>query len=593
MNARGLKLTDFEIFKALYEKSLNHSPSFKKCFEENIDGCWSDFLWRYEQTNTDAVLERIIRLMIGCGYCTEVAKPSKVILDKIFCFNKQDIIFAYSRFSDLEILHDIHLKENQISDNIKRIEVNIANHIIDAMSALCGEDSPLIKEESLCLPWYDERNEISYVLHENLSNIEYDQLVFFYAYIRFMAQYKGDLKTELPQWIRLIHNLVNATNINESTDMSEMFNSIERILKDIHDNPIIDWLCTKPVINKFSQNQVFEEYVKANLIKWGRDNNEVRWNRLIRENETDEYMDGQIGFLLVISGVYLNEFDSFNKEDSDKALKILDQASKNSRRIFSHFKRNFTDKLVEDHLLEQTMLINGMYLRYNTSSRLNFCNRPFDRDNSWKKLLEVPFKEKNNEGIKAFKQIITAKWSNENDAIESLQNMYDTYRQNHTHSDEWYAPFLGPYGKQLIDICSQGFIHKNNGHITLLHQSQMNHYHSELLSRELFFELKSEYEEYDFIHYASVRSGEENPGIYFEILICSIPVTIFIYHKRGWRLEIYDKSMLNKFSNTENWPKCEVELREILGKPVEDIKEYVPIDKQYIRDLLSRVNSNK
>ena len=304
-------------------------------------------------------------------------------------------------------------------------------------------------------------------------------------------------------------------------------------------------------------------------------------------------MDGQIGFLLVISGVYLNEFDSFNKEDSDKALKILDQASKNSRRIFSHFKRNFTDKLVEDHLLKQTMLINGMYLRHNTSSRLNFCNRPFDRDNSWKKLLEVPFKEKNNEGIKAFKQIITAKWSNENDAIESLQNMYDTYRQNHTHSDEWYAPFLGPYGKQLIDICSQGFIHKNNGHITLLHQSQMNHYHSELLSRELFFELKSEYEEYDFIHYASVRSGEENPGIYFEILICSIPVTIFIYHKRGWRLEIYDKSMLNKFSNTENWPKCEVELREILGKPVEDIKEYVPIDKQYIRDLLSRVNSNK
>ena len=88
--------------------------------------------------------------MIGCGYCTEVAKPSKVILDKIFCFNKQDIIFAYSRFSDLEILHDIHLKENQISDNIKRIEVNIANHIIDAMSALCGKIH-LLSKKKVCV----------------------------------------------------------------------------------------------------------------------------------------------------------------------------------------------------------------------------------------------------------------------------------------------------------------------------------------------------------------------------------------------------------------------------------------------------------
>lgn len=179
------------------------------------------------------------------------------------------------------------------------------------------------------------------------------------------------------------------------------------------------------------------------------------------------------------------------------------------RLIFAEFMKNPSNKLIDEHLLERAMLVNGMYLRENTSFRLNFCNRPFDRDNSWRKLLEVPFKEKNNEGIKAFGKVITTEWSNENDASESLETILENYRKNPTHSSEWYAPFLGNFGKDLIGICTQGFIHKYiDQYITLLHQSQMNHYHSELYSLELYFELRKKY---DFIKYDSVRSGDEKP----------------------------------------------------------------------------------
>lgn len=587
MNARGLKLTDFEIFKAVYEKSLYHCPDLKQCFETNIDGSWCDSFWAHKNSNTDIVLERIIRLMIGCGYSTSVSNANQDILDKIFCFNGKDILFAYSKFYDLNIFHDIHTKEQDIPSDIKNLERKIAEQIIDAMQILCELYSP-DKQDISCLPWYDVKDQIDSVLNVNLNKIGYEQLVYFYAYIRFMAKYTGDRTTELPQWIRLIYNLANATNINKSTDMADVFVSIERMLENLQSNTIIDWLCTKPAISKFSQNQVFEEYIKANLLKWGKDNNESRWEDLIKINEADDYMKGQIGFLLVISGVYKDEYNLFCKEDSDKALETFDTASRHARLIFSHFKRNTSDKLVDNHLLEQAMLISGMYLRHNSSSRLNFCNQPFDRDNSWRKLLEVPFKEKNNEGIKAFGQVITAKWSNENDAIESLEKIYDTYMQNPTHSSVWYAPFLGSYGKKLINICSQGFIHKNNEHITLLHQSQMNHYHSELLSRELHLELKTVY---DFIHYARVRSGEEKPGIYFEIPICDIPVTVFIYNDKGWLLEIHDKSMFNKLSATPSWETCAEDLSKLLGKTREEIKDYIKIDKAYIMSLLSSVKS--
>ncbi|EGK7562612.1 DUF262 domain-containing protein, partial [Campylobacter coli] len=48
MNARGKKLTDFEIFKAEFEKFLisNKKNLFKEYFIKNIDGEWTDLFWR-------------------------------------------------------------------------------------------------------------------------------------------------------------------------------------------------------------------------------------------------------------------------------------------------------------------------------------------------------------------------------------------------------------------------------------------------------------------------------------------------------------------------------------------------------------------
>lgn len=587
MNARGLKLTSFEIFKALYEKSLDHCPEYKKEFEEKIDGEWCDFLWEQEQSNTDKVFERVIRLMIGCGYIESVHIASQDILDKIFCFNGKDINFSYSKFSEYHILHDIKVLE--LSEDYRKREVAIVKNIIETLDVLCDENSPIVNE-SICLPWYDENAQIKVLLHDNLKKINYEQLVYFYAYVKFLTGYPGCKIVELPQWMRLIYNLLNATNINKSTDMAEVFVSINNMIADMKGNSVVEWLCTKPSIRKFSQNQVFEEFAKASLIKWGAKNDEPNWRKLIDKNEADEYLRGQIGHLLVISKVYLDDYSSFSKNESDDALKIFEKVSRRARLVFSHFKRSSSDGFSESHILEQAMLTCGFYLRKNSSSRYNFCNQPFDRDNSWRRLFEVPEKEKTNDGINAFGKLLMAQWEDEADAKTSLEKIYQEYLNNPICDTVWYSPFLGKYGKSLIGICAQGFIHNNNGYITLMHQSQMNHYHSELLSREFYLDLK---QDFSFVHYESVRSGEQNPGFYFEISISGIPITLFIYQCNGWWMEIYDKSMFNRLYDTPNWNICIDLLCELTGKKEEEIKDCCKVEKSYIIKLLGQIKNSQ
>ena len=65
---------------------------------------------------------------------------------------------------------------------------------------------------------------------------------------------------------------------------------------------------------------------------------------------------------------------------------------------------------------------------------------------------------------------------------------------------------------ELFSFCNQGFIVKNAHEIVLLHESQRNHYQSELYSRFLALELKDKelnIAPFKQSNYNSVRSGED------------------------------------------------------------------------------------
>lgn len=592
MNARGLKLTDFEVFKALYEMSLkNVKADSKKEFEEKIDGEWCDFLWQYKGglKSTDQIMERIIRLMIAFGFAGQVVvkEDDQPKLDKLFGRNKQKIQFAYSRYREIGVFHDTHQKPEEILPEKIELEKQIAKCIVEAFSIICsGNASPLISE-SKCLPWCDERALILKVLQNKIEDLTYEDFVYFYAYISFASRYKGDTQKEMRQWMRYIYNLNNATIVDGSMILSRVIRSIDNMLINLGNKDVLSWISENPRITAFSSNQINEEYVKAKLILWGEKNNVPEWKQIIELNEQDKYMRGQIGFLLVISGVYDIDNIDFNINKSQKALEKIADSSEKARNIFSHFDKEREDDLMKSHLLERALLCYGMYLKNASAGRLNFCNHPYDRDNSWRKMLEITPGKDSNEGVKAMEKLLTQQWTNKNDAITSLKSIIDNYNIN--GKDEWYAPFIGKYGVRLIDICHQGYIQKNNNTITLLHESQMNHYHSELQSRLLHFELKPSY---NYIHYCSVRSREVSPGVYFKLLLNNQVVSIYMYYQDSWYLEVLDEPMYNNMVSKPEWNSLRGDLCQILNLTLNSKKNQITRD--YITTLLESLSkSNK
>ena len=591
MNARGLKLTDFEVFKALYEMSLNCvSPELKNQFENKIDGEWCDFLWQRkgELKSTDIIMERILRLMFAYGFAGQESKDKDIQtkLDKLFARNKQYVQFSYSRYRELGIFHDTHKKVEEISQVDKEKENLIAKRVVEAFNIICDkENSPLLKQYN-CTPWCDEKGLFFKILNNPLEDLTYDDFIYFYSFISFFSRYKGNINIELNQWLRYIFNLSNATIINDSVQLSRTIRSIDNILESIGNKEVLKWISENSTVAAFSTNQAYEESVKAKLILWGEDNNnqETRWRKYIYQNEQDAYMRGQIGFLLEIAGVYSVDIDNFDSEQSNKAIDILYDCSEKARALFSHFEK--IDEITTNHLIERALLTKGMYLKYASVGRLNFCNHPYDRDNSLRKMLEIT-PGQNNHSVDVMKKLLTDTWIDNKDAIKSLNEIVAVYLKNGNDSSMWYAPFLGQFGAELIDICHQGYIQKNNNYITLLHESQMNHYHSEIQSRMLHFELKPQYQ---FIHYCSVRSSEENPGVYFKLKVNDRILSIYFYYYDGWHLEVYDEQMYNYMIDVPEWDKYSGELSNILN--IEVCDKSISINRETINSILNSLNTN-
>ena len=585
MNARGLKLTDFEVFKALYEMSLKCvSPEIRDQFENKIDGDWCDFLWerKGELKSTDIIMERVLRLMIAFGFAGQDIKDKDIQakLDKLFGRNKQNVQFSYSRFRELGVFHDTHQKVESISDDNKKKEDHIAQCIVEAFRIICDKSNSPLLHEGKCVPWCNEKDLIFKILNNPLNELTYEDLVYFYSYISFCSRYSGDISVELNQWMRYVFNLSNATIINDSVQLSRIVRSIDNMLEKIGNNRILEWISKNEKIDAFSTNQAYEESLKARLILWGEDeqHKEGKWKDLIYEIEKDGYMRGQIGFLLEIAGVYYINIDNFDLMQSNNALRILSDCSKKVISLFSHFDKN--DEITTNHLIERALFTIGMYLKYASAGRLNFCNHPFDRDNSWRKMLEIT-PGQNNHSVDIMKDLLSDTWIDNSDPIKSLNEIIGKYLSNGYGRSTWYAPFLEQYGAKLIDICHQGYIQKNNNHITLLHESQMNHYHSELLSRVLHFEMKPLYE---FIHYCSVRSAEENPGVYFRIKVIDRILSVYIYFKNGWYLEIWDEPMYNNMIDTPEWNNYSDEIGRILNLDLNT--RSISIDRDKIVSIL-------
>ena len=484
LNARGLHLSDFENFKARIEDLIEYDGmTYKDVFKNKVDVDWSEYLWKNRQgkDNTDAIMENLFRNFIS--FCFR--SKDKDVMDYLLEQNKKSMRFTFSRYCELGVMHR---RDEQIDQKRVDGEKQMIQKIMIFFDVFCDDNTT---PENFTCKWFNTKDFIEKCVISKEST--YHQRLRLYSYLEYVTRHKNAIdKQDLEQWMRLVRNLDEATDIDDSVAFSNALDSIDDILDNVGNSKIQDWLSTSARnydVVFFRKRMMKEECIKAELMK-----KEVEFGLdLVKQavdiGDVDDYFKGQIGFALEFADAYTkydaNQITSLSQSDIQTIGEKAKQYVEKAKAIIDALKAN-QGKLLADRLLERALLSIGMYMRSNSANRLNFCNQLNDPYNSWKTLLFVE------EGNKYCRDIFKSML--DEISVNSIEQDLNTIINNHRtdkNIPKWRRMLID--NKELIDYCTQGFIYmedwtkmnQNDADIILFSQSQMNHYHSELYSKDL------------------------------------------------------------------------------------------------------------
>lgn len=537
MNARGLPLTPFEIFKSKLiedvEKVLDKET--QQQFKSDIDCTWSDTLWKYRGNykNIDCFLERTLKVLIA-NESVLSTKSTISDLDALFEANDKKVIFAHNWYKQQGIDFNEELLQRLISDM----------SILFGNNSLLNEDA---KIEGYDTYWFDIVKHIrKWIIEGNTPT--YDIRLKLYAYLQYQKLFANIEPTDLTAWMRLIHNLIEATPIDNSQDMVNALKGIMSILNSYQNEynnskcTIDQWLILQEgnSIAFFANYQWKEEIIKAKLRL-----SNSGWDTPLERAEKHSYLNGQIGITLYLAEVYAGFPNSYNFAENISANDYNTKLD-NILPLFTEISDANSDT-IKKFAMVKAMLAKGNYMPWLSSNRKNFYNIPKHRDYSWKRL----FRADNTPNVKAFEclnNIVNDKKYNANNLYDSLNAIASTYQGE----EEWIKILLGEYGSNIMKVSKSGFIAFDNDNVLIYHASQRNHYHSELFTRALYEELKELYKNNNDTHidYEPVKSGDDSP--------CATINNYQIYHwiypnndPKFWLILIKDKKETKEFDTKE------------------------------------------
>lgn len=272
MNARGIPLTDFEIFKSKWIEQIENTydPEQVKQIKSRIDNDWTDFLWPLRKTKNglkriDSFFQNLLKLIIGNAAASLSNK--NLDFDVIFEANNKNLIFSFSKY-----VEDYNVEFNK--DMLDRIQ--------QELNVMCDENSTFTKlrKNKLNIETYfnlEKEWDFFVIKDRDNNNPNYKGRATLYALFRFVYIFHDASDNQLSQWLRLMRNLIENKRFDASSDIVKVIKDIDEILKLLSDSyqgspellNINDWL-TKNIEFKpkgFTNDQRKEELIKAELIK--------------------------------------------------------------------------------------------------------------------------------------------------------------------------------------------------------------------------------------------------------------------------------------------------------------------------------------
>ena len=366
MNARGLPLTSFEIFKAFFEEFLKkyNEQELLKRFNENIDTKWIDAIWRVvqqykandDQVFPDTVLLSIINRQLNNYHDWVSDKSTKEKADLPF-FPSNDQFIDWSKY---ESILACAIEKNQNNFCIKAL-FNLFDHLSD--------EKTNIQEFFSCVnsPWiWDKYNPVIYLSDQKIDS--YSSRVIFFALLKYFEHSQSGIKLhELRRWMRIVWNIVENTVIDNYDRFNSSLKLFDHLSHGCHE--IYQYLCREDLSEESKTfKQLIEERKKAKIICA---NDTLETQILAAENYS--FFEGSIDFMLPDSA------DNFDLDDfNDKFDKV--------KKIFTENKPNNKNK---NDVIKSKVYLKNLFSNMILSEFQTICNRALfnNKESSWKVIL--------------------------------------------------------------------------------------------------------------------------------------------------------------------------------------------------------------
>jgi hypothetical protein len=431
MNARGKRLTDFELFKSVLQPL---SKGFGLTgFSDKIDTSWTEYFWGYknESNEIDDTYLSALKATINNSYFSKITRDeitaNKYRTDS---FKADEQSEEFTKRLTCDVLADVELH----FDNLCKNSVNLHNNGFARVFA-------------------------------NKSGMEYREMLMWYA-----TCISGN-----ENWLRVIRQLTDNSEYDRFSDYhlalvainkwSVQCEGMSEYIREAGEEFVIEGK------GAFAELMMRELLLKTKLMSF------PQWNELIRRIEKEfVYFRGQIGFLFTLSGIGLST------DINQACIATFENVCDKARKIWGN--NGLSDSAKHNETFRRALLAIGDYLgSYNSNH--TFYTDVRHRDLGWHNYLSKVYEERDTVLIKLFNELDT-------EAIfDDMQKIIDGYLiANKSEWQKWFVKF-----PQMFEIMnpSKNMIRRwNDDYIYILRGERMSGQNYEYHSYALFLELIGE-----------------------------------------------------------------------------------------------------
>ncbi|MFH6993691.1 DUF262 domain-containing protein [Flavobacterium sp. FlaQc-48] len=365
MNARGKALTEFENFKAQFEKYIKESnpeqidweadlkDSPTETFSHKIDTIWTDLFWKH-RGNDDVIDDEFVKFIAGIAIIN-YAKNSEI------AENLQDHEKVKKALEN-KLNHKIAITDEAIKK--ERIERKIQllfrfpneispddfptkkafDYLVQCLDTYSNGTNDEIIPGNVPLWEYCKKEKVDInsltkidnnLFIEFIKNNEttYKQRSLFFAQTQYLLNTKEVNQEFFSAWMRVIRNIVQNTTIDSASGYVNAIGLINELSKGSND--IYKYLTENEIKSGVSANQVSEEKLKASISKF---------KNVISVMEDTNFCKGRIKFSLDCLEFDEKNPESFSPEKLEKIRTVI-ETHFNENDISNDFRRGlFTIK---------------------------------------------------------------------------------------------------------------------------------------------------------------------------------------------------------------------------------------------------------